>query len=43
MLFTEQEAETGHVVTIPGHAVALTIAVVVGVVGLFMPFYLITQ
>lgn len=43
MLFTEQEAKTGHVVSIPGHAVALAIAVVVGVVGPFMPFYLIPQ
>lgn len=38
----EQEVKTGHVVSIPEHVVALAIAVV-GVVGPFMPFYLIPQ
>lgn len=42
MPFTKQEAKTGDVVSIPGHVVALAIAVV-GVVGPFMPFDLIPQ
>lgn len=42
MPFTKQEAKTGHVVSIPGHAVALAI-VVVGVVGPLMPIDLIPQ